>query len=244
MKNLGVNIDHVATLRQARGTKYPSVLEAARLALQAGADQITVHLRDDRRHIQDADVLHIRQELNCRLNLEMAATKAMLSFALKCKPDMVTLVPEKREELTTEGGLNVGANSNLLSRFTQELEEKGVRVSFFIDPEQSQIEATLAAKAQMIELHTGEYANAENAADAECELQRLKNAAQYAERQGLVVAAGHGLHCDNLPALVKQVPQIVEYNIGHAIVARALFVGLEKAIKEIVVILNEGEGSK
>lgn len=231
-RTLGVNIDHVATIRQARGTTYPSVLAAATLALQAGADQITVHLREDRRHIQDHDVILLRALPGCRLNLEMAATPEMLAFALTHKPDMVTLVPERRAELTTEGGLNVAADPSLRS-FTEQLHAAGIAVSFFIDPEQAQLDAVLATGAQIIELHTGEYAHAFAGQKESFELSRLKSAALYAEERGLLVAAGHGLHQENLAALVRQVPEIKEYNIGHAIVARAVFVGLEKAIKEM-----------
>ena len=236
---LGVNIDHVATIRQARGTTYPSVLAAATLALQAGADQITVHLREDRRHIQDHDVILLRALPGCRLNLEMAATPEMLAFALAHKPDMVTLVPERRAELTTEGGLNVAAQvgaknfSPLLEDYVQQLEAAGIEVSFFIDPEQVQLDAVLTTGATIIELHTGEYAHAFASPKESFELSRLKRAAVYAEESGLLVAAGHGLHKENLARLVQQVPEIKEYNIGHAIVARAVFVGLEKAIKEL-----------
>jgi len=231
MPRLGVNIDHVATLRQARNTPYPNPLEAALLAKKAGADQITVHLREDRRHIQDADLSLLRQNIHTRLNLEMAATPEMVAIALKLKPDLVTLVPEKRQELTTEGGLNLQQSFEVLNQAIQQLQQGNIFVSLFINPELKDLEFSFKLGVPAIELHTGSYADAVSLEEQSKELKRLKEAAQYGKKMGLKIYAGHGLHYENTQALVLQVPEIEEYNIGHSIVARAVMVGFEEAVK-------------
>jgi len=229
---LGVNIDHVATLRQARGTEYPSVLEAARVAEENGADLITVHLREDRRHIQDRDVSALLEQSRTRLNLEMAMTADMLEFALLHRPADVCLVPERRMELTTEGGLDVARRRSEVADFCRALTAAGIRVSLFVDPESEQIEAAAECGAPVIEIHTGAYANAEDRSRAQGELDRIAEAAVLAERDGLVVNAGHGLHYRNI-AEVAALGPIREFNIGHAIIARAIFVGLGEAVGEM-----------
>ena len=229
---LGVNIDHVATLRQARGTRYPEPLAAALLVEEAGADSITVHLREDRRHIQDADVRALQNSIGTRLNLEMAVTDEMLNIASDIGPADVCLVPEKREELTTEGGLDVAGALDNVSAACKRLSATGIRTSLFIDPDTVQIDAAVAAGAPVIELHTGTYADAINTADSTAELNRLRDAAAYALAQGLIVNAGHGLSTDNVGP-VAAIPQITELNIGHSIVARAVFTGLAEAVREI-----------
>lgn len=228
---LGVNIDHVATLRQVRGTSYPSLVEAARLAEQAGADAITIHLREDRRHIQDADVDTLAGCLSTRMNLELAVTDAMLSIAERVRPADVCLVPERREELTTEGGLNVVAQALPVSAACRRLSAAGIRVSLFIDPDPDQLRAARAAGAGIVELHTGCYAEAEGAA-RERELARLRDAVELGNELGLQVNAGHGLTLDNVAA-VAALSGVQELNIGHAIVARAVFVGLGEAVREM-----------
>lgn len=230
---LGINIDHVATLRQARGTDYPSVVEAARMAEASGADLITVHLREDRRHIQDRDIAELQQVITTRLNLEMAATRTMLEFALTHRPADVCLVPERREELTTEGGLNVTAQAGTVRTLCEQLSTAGIRVSLFVDPDTEQIRAASECGAQVIELHTGDYANA---TDATASLARIEAAAELADSLGLVVNAGHGLTLDNT-APVAAIETIVEFNIGHAIISRALFVGLAEAVREMKALL-------
>lgn len=230
--DLGVNIDHIATLRQARGTRYPSPIEAALLAETAGADSITLHLREDRRHIQDQDVFLLREALKTRMNLEMALTDEMLEIALKVKPHDVCLVPEKREELTTEGGLNVIQEQSRVQRFTQTLQAAGIRVSLFIDANPAQIEAAVQAGAQAIELHTGRFAEATTEIMQQNERKLIKKMAQLGVQSGLKVNAGHGLHYHNVQAIAK-IEQISELNIGHAIVAQALFVGWENAVREM-----------
>lgn len=228
---LGVNIDHVATLRQARGTAYPSVIDAAGVAAAHGADLITVHLREDRRHIQDADVAALAERSCTRLNLEMAMTEEMLAIALAHCPNDVCLVPEKRAELTTEGGLDVIAHADDVRRFCSCLSDAGIRVSLFVDPEADQIRAAADCGAPVVEIHTGAYAEA--AADAAPgELERIAAAAAVAAGAGLVVNAGHGLHYDNV-APVASLGMIREFNIGHAIVARAIFTGLGAAVAEM-----------
>lgn len=224
---LGVNVDHVATIRQARGTRYPDPVAAAVQAELAGADQITVHLREDRRHIQDRDVRVLRETVQTVLNLEMAATEAMLGIALELRPDRVTLVPERREELTTEGGLSVADQSERLGPFVARLREAGIVTSMFIDPEAREIEASRAVGASAVELHTGTYAEA---ADGAREAKRIAAAATTAHTAGLEVAAGHGLHYRNLDSILA-IPEIVELNIGHAIVAHALSVGMGEAVR-------------
>jgi len=228
---LGVNIDHVATVRQARGTDYPSVIEAAELAELAGADSITVHLREDRRHIQDADVQALCQNCSTRINLEMAVTAEMLTIALEQRPADVCLVPEKREELTTEGGLDVISNRVEIAAATAQLKESGIRVSLFIDPDPGQLDAAHETGATVVELHTGTYADADGA-EQEQELERLRLACEYGHTLGLQINAGHGLHRQNVQA-VARLPHMVELNIGHSIIARSIFVGLEQAVREM-----------
>lgn len=233
---LGVNIDHVATIRQARGTDYPSVLEAAAAAEAAGADAITVHLREDRRHIQDEEVEALCRQVSTRVNLEMAVTAEMLAIAEHNRPADVCLVPEKRQELTTEGGLDVMTHFTSIQSACQQLANADIRVSIFIDPDLGQLQAARDCGAPVVELHTGRYADAQGAAQA-AELQRLKDAAKFGDRIGLQVNAGHGLHYTNVQAVVA-IPQLVELNIGHAIVARALFVGLEQAVREMRALME------
>ena len=233
---LGVNIDHVATVRQARGTRYPSVIEAADLAERAGADSITVHLREDRRHIQDADVQTLCANTRTRINLEMAVTPEMLAIALQHHPADVCLVPEKREELTTEGGLDVAGNEGPVADAVARLREAGIRVSLFIDPDPGQLEAAVRVGAPVIELHTGTYAEAAGA-EQEAELQRLYDACLAGHDLGLQINAGHGLHLGNTLA-VARLPHMTELNIGHSIVSRAIFVGLEAAVREMKALIR------
>lgn len=234
MKNqvlLGVNIDHVATIRQARGTSYPSVLEAAETAIAGGADAITVHLREDRRHIQDEDVRLLCERPDTRINLETAVTAEMLEIAIMRGPSDVCLVPEKREELTTEGGLDVTANPGRVEKVVSKLSEAGIRVSLFIDPDREQLQAAQDVGAPVVELHTGAYADA-SGADQEAEFERLRTACLFGHGLGLQINAGHGLHLDNVAAIAR-LPYMTELNIGHAIVARAVFVGLREAVYEM-----------
>jgi len=233
---LGVNIDHVATIRQARGANYPNVLEAARVAEDAGADAITVHLREDRRHIQDQEVVALCKQIRTRVNLEMAATDEMLAIAELNRPADVCLVPEKREELTTEGGLDVLTHFDVVKYACKRLGAAGIRVSLFIDPEIAQLDAALACGAPVVELHTGSYADAGEAA-VEMEYQRIVAAAEYGDSIGLQVNAGHGLHYQNVQPIVR-IPQLVELNIGHSIVAQALFVGLHKAVVDMLALMK------
>jgi len=229
---LGVNIDHIATLRQARGTTYPDPVHAASVAELAGADGITIHLREDRRHIQDRDVYTLAQTLQTRMNLEIAVTQEMLSIACNVQPEYVCLVPEKREELTTEGGLDVAGQLDSMLEAVSQLKGAGIKVSLFIDADKSQIDAAVAVGAPYIELHTGCYADAKNDIDQAKELKRIQDMAKYAHQQGLVVNAGHGLHYHNV-APIAAIPEIYELNIGHSIIARASIVGLEQAVKDI-----------
>ena len=233
---LGVNIDHVATLRNARGTTYPSPLEAALLAETHGADLITLHLREDRRHIKDADVAIINQALKTRMNLEMALTDEMLEHALKIKPAEVCLVPEKREEVTTEGGLDVLKYAKKITKFTRKLTDAGIRVSLFIDADADQIIAARDVGAPVIELHTGAYADAPNHAAHSHELARIAAGAELGQELGLVVNAGHGLNIHNVSEIAK-LPQIRELNIGHALIAQAVFLGLPEAIKQMKEVM-------
>ena len=233
---LGVNIDHVATLRNARGTTYPSPLEAALLAETHGADLITLHLREDRRHIKDADVAIINQALKTRMNLEMALTDEMLEHALKIKPADVCLVPEKREEVTTEGGLDVLKYAKKITKFTRKLTDAGIRVSLFIDADADQIIAARDVGAPVIELHTGAYADALNHAAHSHELARIAAGAELGQELGLVVNAGHGLNIHNVSEIAK-LPQIRELNIGHALIAQAVFLGLPEAIKQMKEVM-------
>lgn len=229
---LGVNIDHVATIRNARGGAFPCPIEAAKLAEKAGASGITAHLREDRRHIKDADMLRLKNEVNLPLNFEMAATEEMLKIALQIKPNAVCLVPEKREELTTEGGLDVLNLRLKLHKFVTDLKTAGIRVSLFIDAEHKQVESAAEIGADIIELHTGAYAH-----EKEGELARIRNAAALAEKLGLEVHAGHGLNYDNVAAIAA-IPQIVELNIGHFLIGQAVFIGLEDAIKKMRQLMN------
>jgi len=238
MIELGVNIDHVATLRQARGTRYPSPVQAALIAETAGADAITLHLREDRRHIQDTDVVLLRDLLTTRMNLESAVTEEMLAFALRVKPHDVCLVPEKRLELTTEGGLDVAGQLDRVTRACDRLSAAGIRVSLFIDPERTQVEAARQAGAPVVEIHTGTYADAQAASAVETELERVRDAAAYASGIGLKVNAGHGLHYHNVHAIAA-IPQIAELNIGHAIVTHALFVGFAEAVREMKALMQQ-----
>lgn len=235
---LGVNVDHVATLRQARGTRFPDPVQAAMVAEEAGADGITIHPREDRRHIQDRDVLLMRQTLNTRMNLEMAVTDAMLAFAENVRPHCVCLVPEKREELTTEGGLDVSGNEDQVARACERLAKIGAEVSLFIDPDPEQIDAAVRCGAPVIELHTGEYAEADTPTEQAHTLKVLKDAVEYARRKGLVVNAGHGLNYHNTLA-VAAIPGIHELNIGHAIIARSIFTGLKEAVRDMRAILDQ-----
>lgn len=233
---LGVNIDHVATLRQARGTRYPDPVQAALEAEQAGADGITIHPREDRRHIQDRDVLLLKEVLATRMNLEMAVTDAMIEFALKVRPEHVCLVPEKREELTTEGGLDVVGQEQRVREACQRLGEAGIQVSLFIDAEPEQINAAVRCGAPAIEIHTGHYADATDEANQLRELGRIKQAVALALSQGLIVNAGHGLNYHNVEPIAA-IPGINELNIGHAIVARAVFTGLQNAVREMKALI-------
>jgi len=235
--HLGINIDHVATLRQARGTSYPDPLLAALLAEQSGADSITLHLREDRRHIQDRDVRLFRDALQTRMNLEMACTDEMLKLALAVHPGDVCLVPEKRTEVTTEGGLDVVGRAAELKDACARLAEGGNRVSLFIDPEPRQLDAAREAGAPVVELHTGAYADARGGQQAR-ELDRLVKAARHAAALGLTVHAGHGLHYHNVEPIAA-IPEIVELNIGHAIIARAVFTGLAEAVREMKRLMVE-----
>jgi pyridoxine 5-phosphate synthase len=233
---LGVNIDHVATIRQARGADYPSVLEAARIAEDAGADAITVHLREDRRHIQDDEVVALCKQVRTRINLEMAVTDEMLTIAVANHPADVCLVPEKREELTTEGGLDVLTHFEAVKYACKHLGAAGIRVSLFIDPDIAQLDAAVACGAPVVELHTGSYADADETGVDE-EYQRVVSAAEHGESIGLHINAGHGLHYENVQRIVR-IPQLIELNIGHSIVARALFDGLDKAVRDMRVLMN------
>ena len=234
---LGVNVDHVATLRQARGTRYPDPVQAAMLAEEAGADGITIHPREDRRHIQDRDVRLMKETLNTRMNLEMAVTEAMLDFALEIQPEHCCLVPEKREELTTEGGLDVLAMEADVKRACERLGNQGTEVSLFIDPDEKQIDAAVRCGAPAIEIHTGHYAEAGNETDRARELAKVVHGVEYALAQGLIVNAGHGLHYHNTRE-IAQIPGINELNIGHSIVARALMVGFKQAVQEMRVLID------
>ncbi|MDQ7083263.1 MAG: pyridoxine 5'-phosphate synthase [Aquificota bacterium] len=240
---LGVNIDHVATVRQARRTFEPSPVFAALIAQQAGADQITLHLREDRRHIQDRDLELIKELVIVPVNLEMAPTEEMKRIALGVKPDRVTLVPERREEITTEGGLDVAGNKKYLKGYVRELKDTGIEVSLFIDPERSQVEASAEVGADAVELHTGTYANLWNAHrfnEAEEELERLRSAGRLARNIGLRVYAGHGLTYQNVKDILELGDIIEELNIGHSIVANALIFGFERAVREMIERIKGG----
>lgn len=234
---LGVNIDHVATLRQARGTTYPDPVKAALICEQAGAEGITLHLREDRRHIQDDDVRRMRPVLTTRMNLEIAVTDEMVAFAKEIQPHHVCFVPEKRQEITTEGGLDVLGHFEDVKAATQALTAIGCDVSLFIDADFAQIDAAIACGAPTIELHTGAYADAKTAEAQKIELERIIKGTEYAASKGLVVNAGHGLNLDNVAAIAA-IPQIHELNIGHSIIAESVFVGLEQAVKDMKAALH------
>ncbi|HUL58419.1 MAG TPA: pyridoxine 5'-phosphate synthase [Anaeromyxobacteraceae bacterium] len=229
---LGVNVDHVATLRQSRRTQYPDPVAAATLAELAGADQITIHLREDRRHIQERDLHIMRRTVSTRLNLEMAATQEMVKIAYDVKPDLCTLVPERREELTTEGGLDVVGGREAVRRVVKTLRDAEIEVSLFIDPDLDQVKAAHRAEAQTVEFHTGRYCDARLAADRRRELARVVDACKAAAKLGLGVAAGHGLNYHNVGPIAA-IAEIEELNIGHAIVGRAVLVGMERAVREM-----------
>jgi pyridoxine 5-phosphate synthase len=240
MIRLGVNVDHVATVRQARQADVPDPVEAALLAEKAGADGITVHLREDRRHIQERDVMLLREQLKTKLNLEMAVTPPMIVLAEKLRPDDACFVPEKRQELTTEGGLDVVAHRQKIKDAVQRLKNRGVHVSLFVDPEQKQIEASQAAGADAVEIHTGAYCHAA-ASQREKEREAIATAAKRARSLGLEVHGGHGLNYDNvLP--IAGIQEIVELNIGHSIIARAVIVGMEQAVREMKALLMNVRG--
>lgn len=238
MIELGVNIDHVATLRQVRGSRYPDPVQAALDAEQAGADAITLHLREDRRHIQDRDVQLLRECLQTRMNLEMAATEEMVAIARRTRPHDCCLVPERRQELTTEGGLDVRGNRERVARCCAQLAEAGIRVSLFIDPDPTQIESAAAIGAPVIEIHTGHYADAPDEARGRDELGRIVRAVEQGSALGLKVNAGHGLNYQNVQPIAG-IAGIAELNIGHAIVARAIFTGLAQAVREMKRLMRE-----
>lgn len=235
---LGVNIDHVATIRQARGTRYPDPVQAARDAEQAGADSITMHLREDRRHIQDRDVRMVMDIKETRLNLEMAVTDEMVAIAEMIRPEDCCLVPERREELTTEGGLDVVAKTRAVSTAVDRLGKSGVRVSLFVDADRNQIDAAVDTGAPVIEIHTGHFADAEGKEWQKKELARIVDATEYALVRGLQVNAGHGLHYHNIQ-FISSIPGITELNIGHAIIARAIFTGLGEAVREMKQLMRQ-----
>lgn len=235
---LGVNIDHIATLRNARGTQYPDPVQAAFIAEQAGADGITVHLREDRRHITDRDVRILRQTIQTRMNLEMAVTDEMLDIAIELKPHFCCLVPEKREEVTTEGGLDVAGQQDKMSVAVERLAQAGILVSLFIDPDHRQIDAAVAVGAPYIEIHTGAYAEAEGELAVKAELHRIADAATYAAEKGLKVNAGHGLTYHNVQPIAA-LPEMHELNIGHAIIGQAVMCGLPAAVTDMKLLMRE-----
>jgi pyridoxine 5-phosphate synthase len=237
MANLGVNIDHVATVRQARGGAEPDPVTAAALAELGGADGITIHLREDRRHIQDRDLRLLRQTVRTKLNLEMAATDEMVRIALDTKPDMCTLVPEKRQELTTEGGLDVRINQDAISEAIEGLQDGGLVVSLFVDPDSDQIKAASKAGADFIEIHTGTFADAKGWKAQQEELQKIENGIKLALKLGMGVNAGHGLNYTNIKKIAS-LGGIEEFNIGHSIISRAVFVGMERAVREMVDLVK------
>ncbi len=237
MIKLGLNIDHVATLRQVRKARYPNLIRAALICEEAGADAVTLHLREDRRHIQDADVELLRGMLQTRMNLECAVTEEMIENAVRIKPHDICLVPERREELTTEGGLDVVKHFDAVKRATERCLDAGIRVSLFIDPDHKQLDAAKAIGAPVVELHTGKYADADSVPQREHELDRIQRATAHGHSLGLQVNAGHGLHYHNVRPIVA-IPHIAELNIGHAIVAEAIFIGLEQAVKNMKALLS------
>jgi pyridoxine 5-phosphate synthase len=235
---LGVNVDHIATLRQARGTNYPDPVYAASVAEHAGADGITVHLREDRRHIQDRDIYVLKQTLHTRMNFEMAVTDEMVAIACDVKPEFCCLVPEKREELTTEGGLDVVAQLSKITDAVAKLSAEGIEVSLFIDADKVQIDAAYASKAPYIEIHTGQYAEVTTEVEQAKELERLTSGIKYAHSLGLKVNAGHGLNYFNVKPIAA-IEEIIELNIGHAIIARAAIDGLDKAVRDMKRLMQE-----
>jgi len=237
MITLNVNIDHVATIRQARGGTEPEPATAAVLAELAGASGIVCHLREDRRHINDRDVQILRQLIQTKMDLEMAATKEIIGIAHKIKPELVTIVPEKRQELTTESGLDVAGNLLKYKELTEGMHDNKIEVSFFVEPDESQIEACVECGADMVELHTGVYANLKDEALLNVEYNKIKNASVFAASSGLKVAAGHGINYYNIKPLCK-IPQIQEFSIGHSIMSRAIIVGIERAVKEMIETIN------
>ncbi len=238
MPKLGVNIDHVATLRQARGGIEPDPILAARICEAAGSDSIVCHLREDRRHINDRDVYLLRKIVKTRLNLEMSIAKEIVKIALEVKPDAATLVPERRQELTTEGGLDCIKHAKVIAEAVEKLQKKGILVSLFIDPRIRQIKAAFETGAKFIELHTGEYANAKSARLRKARLKTLLDSAEYAAALGLRVNAGHGLNYSNVTDVAK-IKEVEELNVGHSIISRAVFVGLDRAVKEMVALLAQ-----
>ncbi|HIJ80978.1 MAG TPA: pyridoxine 5'-phosphate synthase [Desulfuromonadales bacterium] len=237
MAKLGLNVDHIATVRQARGGVEPDPVTAAAIGELAGAEGITIHLREDRRHIQDRDLEILRSTVKTRLNLEMAATQEMVRIALRLKPDQITLVPEKRQELTTEGGLDVILNAKLIADTTKRLKDGGIVVSLFVDPSQEQIKAACKCAADYIEIHTGAYADATLWSDRERELEHIDTAIKLARKVGLGVNAGHGLNYVNIKAIAA-LGGIEEYNIGHSIISRAMLVGLDRAVRDMVELIK------
>ncbi len=238
---LGVNIDHIATLRQARGTKYPSLIDAALICENSGADSITLHLREDRRHIQDYDVIELKSRLKTKMNLEMAATDEMLKIASNVLPEDCCLVPEKRQELTTEGGLDVASQIPRMKEVCSQLRSSNIKTSLFIDADKRQIDASAECGAPIIEIHTGHYADANSKDESEFELKRITDACEYAMNLGLQVNAGHGLTLQNTNSIAK-INSIVELNIGHSIISRALFVGLASATQEMKTLILAARG--
>lgn len=238
MARLAVNVDHVATVRQARGIDEPDPVLAAGIAELAGADGIICHLREDRRHINDRDVGLLRQTVRTRLNLEMAAVEEMVGIARNIKPDLVTLVPERREELTTEGGLDVRSNPALYKKVVEQLKEAAIEVSFFIDPDTSQIEIAQQVGGDVVEIHTGHYSEARSESEAQERFMRIAKAAEAAEKLKLGISAGHGLNYINIKRF-KALPQIEEYSIGHSIITRAIFVGIDQAVREMIALVKD-----
>ncbi|MDI7259509.1 MAG: pyridoxine 5'-phosphate synthase [Thermodesulfobacteriota bacterium] len=238
MPRLGVNIDHVATVRQARGVAYPDPVTAAGIVELAGADGIVCHLREDRRHIQDRDLRLLREVIQTRLNLEMAATEEMIRIAIATKPDIITLVPEKREELTTEGGLDVIKNFRSLKKAIQRLQKGGIPVSLFVDPSKNQIKASEGVGANAIEIHTGRYCEAKTLALADEELKKVLDAVGEASHRNLQIAGGHGLNYVNVQR-IAEIREIEELNIGHSIIARAVLVGLDRAVREMIALIKK-----
>lgn len=236
-RRLGVNVDHVATIRQSRRTIYPDPMTAAAICELAGADQVTVHLREDRRHIQERDLRVLRESVQTTLNLEMAATQEMVKIAYDVKPDVATLVPERREELTTEGGLDVARHKDHVKKYVQSLKDGDITVSLFIDPDLDQVRAAHRIESQAVELHTGKFCDARGESEKRAELQRIADAARAASKLGLRVAAGHGINYHNLHDLLP-ISEIEEYNIGHAIIAQSIFVGLDRAVRDMIALLN------